>query len=373
MDELYQVLKEDGTLAPGRSAAEVPATELILKMYRTMVIARVTDDRSMVLQRQGRIGFYVPAVGQEAAQIGSAAATTADDWVFPAYRELGVALWRGVTLRVLFDQFIGTSADIIKGRQMPNHYGYRQWRIMSPSSPIATQIPHAVGFAMAAKIRREPIVTIAYFGDGATSEGDFHVAMNFAGVYKAPTVFFCQNNQYAISLPVHQQTASSTIDIKAVAYGIDHVRVDGNDLLACHAMTKKAVRKAREGGGPFLIEAVTYRMGPHSTADDPKRYRSEAEVEEWRRKDPLVRVRKYLEANGLWSTAEEEAFQKQVNDDVVAAFKAAEAVAMPDPVTIFDDVFAEVPWHLQEQRSELLEEIRVHGAPRGHGAGGHAK
>ncbi len=369
MQELFQVLREDGSLVPGHPAKELPGDDQLLRMYRTMVVARVMDERSMVLQRQGRIGFYVPAVGQEAAQVGSAAAMEEADWFFPAYRELGVALWRGVPTRTLFDQFVGNSADLVKGRQMPNHYGYRQYHIMSPSSPIATQIPHAVGFAMGAKIRRETLVSIVYFGDGATSEGDFHVAMNFAGVYKAPTVFFCQNNQYAISLPVEQQTASETLAVKAVAYGMEWQRVDGNDLLACFIATRRAAKKAREGGGPSMIEAVTYRMGPHSTSDDPKRYRSDAEVEEWRRKDPLIRVRRFLEGRGLWDAKKEEAAMREAQESLSADFKAAEAVPMPEPGIIFDDVYAVVPWHLVEEREELLDELHRHGRPGGHGSG----
>src|SRR5207247_2136170 len=200
------------------------------------------------------------------------------------------------------------------GRQMPNHFGSRDINYVTTSSPVGTQIPHAVGAAWAAKIRKDDVVSLAYFGDGATSEGDFHSGMNFAGVFKTPTIFFCKNNQWAISVPIARQTASKTIAQKAQAYGFEGVRVDGNDLLAVYAATKAAADKARAGGGPTLIEALTYRMGPHSSSDDPTRYRATEEVDRWREKDPIDRMRKYLELKGLWSEADDDRLRAEIDD-----------------------------------------------------------
>ncbi|MGI0156658.1 MAG: thiamine pyrophosphate-dependent dehydrogenase E1 component subunit alpha, partial [Thermoplasmata archaeon] len=256
-----------------------------------MVLSRATDERCLTLQRQGRIGFYAPLIGQEAAQVGCALALSPDDWVFPAYRELAVALTRGVALRSILDQLWGNSADLTKGRQMPNHFGFTQQHFVTASSPIGTQITQAVGAAMAAQRRKHPIVTVPFFGDGATSSNDFHAAMNFAGVFRAPTIFFCQNNQWAISLPREKQTRSKTLAEKAEAYGFSGVVVDGTDVRSVFGAVAEARQRAVRGDGPTLIEAQVYRLGPHSTSDDPKRYRTDAEVEEWRAKDPLVRLK----------------------------------------------------------------------------------
>lgn len=209
---------------------------------------------------------------------------------------------------------------------------------------------------MAAKLRGDPIVTMAYFGDGGTSENDFHAGMNFAGVFKTPTIFFCQNNHWAISVPVEKQTASETIAIKAKAYGFEGVRVDGNDILAVYRTTKEAVDKARSGGGPTLIEAVTYRMGPHSSSDDPKRYRKEQELKEWQTRDPLVRFRLYLEKKGIWTEADEQKAQEEANHELDEAIAYAEKLPRPALETLFTDVYAEIPWHLEEQLRELREE-----------------
>ncbi len=264
-------------------------------MYRTMVLTRLFDAKSMNMQRQGRIGFYVPSAGQEAAQIGSALAATQDDWMLPTYRDVGVALIRGVSVRAMFSHLFGNSNDPMHGRQMPNHWGFKEANFVSVASTIAAHLPLAVGVAMAIEIRKENKVVLTYHGDGATSEGDFHVACNFAGVYKAPIIFICENNGWAISLPVERQTASPTLAQKALAYGFEGVRVDGNDVLAVYKATLEAIEKARKGGGPTFVECLTYRMGPHSTSDDPNRYRTPEEIEEWKRRDPIRRFKSYLE------------------------------------------------------------------------------
>ena len=334
---------------------EIPKDEL-KRLYRLMVLTRNLDIRGLQLQRQGRIGFYIGCLGQEAAQIGSAYALKPEDWVFPAYREIGTALQRGVTLKQLMNQYFANAEDLEKGRQLMNLFGVKAVNFVTGSAPIATQLPHAVGVALAAKIRGDPIVTLAYFGDGGTSENDFHTGMNFAGVYKTPTIFFCQNNHWAISVPVEKQTASETIAIKAKAYGFEGVRVDGNDILAVYRTTKEAVDKARKGGGPTLIEAVTYRMGPHSSSDDPKKYRTEQELEEWQKRDPIIRFRRYLEKKRIWSEADEKKAQEDANKQIDEAVAYAEKLPKPALETLFTDVYADMPWNLEEQLRELREE-----------------
>jgi len=352
--ELLQVIKPTGEYVE-KMEPEISKDEL-RRLYRTMVLARCLDIRGLQLQRSGRIGFFVGGLGQEAAHIGSAYALKPEDWIFPAYREIGSMLLRGITLKQLLNQYFANAEDVQKGRQLTNLFGLKSVNYVTGSAPIATQIPHAVGTALAAKLRGDPIVTMAYFGDGATSENDFHTGMNFAGVYKTPTIFFCQNNHWAISVPVERQTASETIAIKAQAYGFEGIRVDGNDILAVYRTTKEAVDKARKGDGPTLIEAVTYRMGPHSSSDDPKRYRAEAELEEWRNRDPLVRFRRYLEKKNLWNEADEKKAQEQANLELDEAVAYCEKLPRPALETLFTDVYEEMPWHLEEQLRELREE-----------------
>jgi pyruvate dehydrogenase E1 component alpha subunit len=352
--ELLQVIKPTGEYVE-EMEPEISKDEL-RRLYRIMVLARSLDIRGLQLQRSGRIGFFIGGIGQEAAHIGSAYALKPEDWVFPAYREIGSMLIRGITLRQLLNSYFANEEDIQRGRQLTNLFGVKSVNYVSGSAPIATQIPHAVGVGLPAKIMGDPIVTMAYFGDGGTSENDFHAGMNFAGVFKTPTIFFCQNNHWAISVPVEKQTASETIAIKAKAYGFEGVRVDGNDILAVYRTTKEAVDKARKGGGPTLIEAVTYRMGPHSSSDDPKRYRTEEELAEWQKRDPLVRFRKYLEKKGVWSEAEEKKAQDDANRELDEAIAYAEKLPKPALETLFTDVYAEMPWHLEEQLRQLREE-----------------
>lgn len=337
--------------------------EQLPAVYRWMALSRSTDERCLTLQRQGRIGFYVPLQGQEAAQVGCAWALDKSDWIFPAYRELAVALVRGIPVRRLLDQFIGSSADAMKGRQMPNHYGYAESRFVTASSPVGTQITQAVGAAMAARRRGDPIVSIAFFGDGTTSSNDFHAGLNFAGVFSAPTIFLCQNNQWAISLPRERQTHSATLAAKAAAYGIAGVQVDGMDVHAVFRAVRDARRRALAGEGPTLIEAVVYRLGPHSTSDDPKRYRSEAELAEWTARDPVDRVRKELLASGRMTEAADAALWESVRSEVAQAVQAAEAAAPIAPETLFDDVFAQLPPGLVAERTEFLS--RLPAAPPG--------
>jgi pyruvate dehydrogenase E1 component alpha subunit len=328
-----------------------------LGAYRVMVLVRALDERCLSLQRQGRIGFYAPHAGQEATLVGSAFALETDDWVFPAYRELAVALVRGAPLGAVFDQLYGNDHDRCRGRQMPNHFAFADQHFVSASSPIGTQITQAVGAAMAAKQRKAPVVAITYFGDGATSSNDFHAGMNFAGVFGAPVVFLCQNNQWAISLPRERQTRSATLAEKADAYGFPGVVVDGNDLGAVYSAVRAARRRAVAGGGPTLIEAQVYRLGPHSTSDDPHRYRTDAEVEAARTRDPVHLMKQKLIAAGLLDEAGDAKLWEDARATIAAAVTAAEAVPPPDPLSLFEDVYAKVPYRLEEERREAAASL----------------
>ncbi len=351
MGDLLKVIRDDGSADP-ETDPRLPTDEAV-RLYRLMLTERILDNRMLALQRQGRIGFYGPSVGQEATIVAPALALEKDDWIFPQYREPGAAIARGMPLVELINQFMGNAADAIKGRQMPCHYVYRKGNFMSISSVVGSQIPLAVGTAWAAKIRGDRIVTLVYFGDGGTSTADFHVGMNFAGVFRAATVFVCNNNQWAISLPVAKQTASETIAEKAVAYGFEGVRVDGNDALAVYRAARDAVKKARAGDGPTLIECVTYRLGPHSSSDDPSRYRDEKEVETWRKRDPLAVYRRYLMHIGVWSEAFEADLEKEIGDAITEAVREAEANPPPPIEDMFTDVYAAKPPHLEEELEDL--------------------
>jgi pyruvate dehydrogenase E1 component alpha subunit/2-oxoisovalerate dehydrogenase E1 component alpha subunit len=335
------------------------------KLYRTMLQLRIFDTRMLSLQRSGRIGFYGTATGQEAATIGSAFALEPQDWIFPALREGGTLALRDYPIRLMVAQLIGNALDACKGRQMPCHYTDRDRKYVAMSSVIATQFPHAVGAAMAAKIRKDPVVVLGYIGDGGTSASDFHVAMNFAAVYKAPVVLLCQNNHWAISVPLAQQTSSETIAQKAVAYGMPGLRVDGNDALAVVRATREAVDRARKGGGPTFIEAVTYRRLGHSSSDDPTRYRDAAEVKAWEAKDPIERLRRHLEKKGIWTAAWQQQLETEINDEITEGVREGEAAGPPKIGTLFDDVFKDVPPILEEQRAYLMEQDE---AKKGDGA-----
>jgi pyruvate dehydrogenase E1 component alpha subunit len=348
----FRILRPDGTLEKGQTPPPSLTPENLLLLYRFMLLNRRLDERMIMLQRQGRIGFYIGSAGEEAAIVGSAFAMSEEDWIVPCYREMGATLVRGCPLFLQLCQLFGNEEDLTKGRQMPNHYGNRALRIVSVSSPVGTQIPHATGLSLAIRIRGQSDAVLVYFGDGATSQGDFHVGLNFAGVYKTPTVFFCRNNQWAISTPTQRQTASESLAIKARGYGIEGMQVDGNDLMAVYAATQSAVERAHRGEGPTLIEAVTYRLGSHSTSDDPKAYRDEKLVEEWRRRDPLVRMRAYVLAAGHWTDEDDAKIEKEIKDEIQHNLKRAERVPPPPLETLCEDVYDKIPWHLREQQEE---------------------
>ncbi|MBA3818305.1 MAG: 3-methyl-2-oxobutanoate dehydrogenase [Deltaproteobacteria bacterium] len=325
-----------------------------------MVRIRVTDARMMALQRQGRIGFYGEAVGQEAAIVGSAAASRPEDWIVPALREAGVGLYRGLTLDSYIAQIYGNAADPTKGRQMPCHPCDREHHYVVMSSCVSTQIPHAVGIAMAMKIAGDRKVCFGYMGDGGTSEGDFHVALNFAGVMKAPVVLICQNNQWAISTPRDVQTAADTIALKGMGYGVEAIRADGNDVLAVYHAVGYAADKARRGDGPTFLELLTYRVSAHTSSDDPSRYRDETVTEVWRsQRDPIRRLETYLVRRGWLAEGEREALAEAIEAEVRDVIARQEAVGPPALETLIDDVFEEPTWLLREQLADLAASPRV--------------
>ena len=351
---LLTVLKEDGSIVPARDP-KLP-TETLLHLYETMVRVREFDRRMLVLQRQGRIGFYGPILGQEASTVGSVAALEARDWVFPALREGAAAIMRGLPLEIAIAQLIGNDLDRCKGRQMPCHYTFKEGNYYGMSSVIGTQITHAVGAAMAARLRGDDAVIAGYLGDGATSANDFHAGMNFAAVYKAPCILICQNNQWAISVPVSQQSASETLAMKADAYGMPAMRVDGNDVLAVYAATREAAERARRGDGPTFLELVTYRRLGHSSSDDPSRYRDEAEVSLWEQRDPVDRLRRHLGVIDAWDADREEALQDRIASEVNDAIRTAEAAGPPAPETLITDVYDEPTPQLREQLRDVLDD-----------------
>lgn len=348
----------------GQASGEVPdlSEDTMLDVYEAMVATRRLNERGMKLQRQGRIHFYVGSMGQEASHVGFGAALEDDDWYFPHYRDPGVALLRGASIEQMVHQCYGTAEDRIQGRQMPNHYSFEELNYYSISSPLATQIPHAVGAAYAADFEGDDVVTAVGFGDGSTSEGDFHEGLNFAGVFDAPVVFLNQNNQWAISVPRERQTKSETIAQKAHAYGIDGVQVDGNDILGVYHVTNEAVERARSEKKPRMIEALTYRMGMHTTADDPSKYRTDDEVEPWRERDPIPRFRAYLIEKGVLDEGEHDQIKEEVEDEISDAVKAFEerAEELGDPVDMFDHHYDEMPPYLAKQKEEFTEYWRRH-------------
>lgn len=316
----------------------------IKRLYELMVLSRIFDQRALSLQREGRLGTYAPILGQEASQIGSAYAIERSDWVFPSFREMGVYITIGYPLYMLLQYWSGDE----RGAKSPDNLN-----IFPVCVPVGTQIPHAVGAAMAAKYKKDKIAVVCYFGDGGTSKGDFHEGLNMAGVFKLPVVFICQNNHWAISVPREKQTASKTLAQKAFAYGFEGIQVDGNDVFAVYKATKEALDKAKKGEGPTLIECVTYRMGDHTTADDASKYRPREEVEAWRAKDPLLRLRLFMEKSGLWT----EQYQREVDERAKAAVdeavKKEESIEPPSPEDMFTSTYEDLTLRQNKEISEV--------------------
>jgi 2-oxoisovalerate dehydrogenase E1 component alpha subunit len=359
---LRRIVDEDGTVVGDEAEIGLEDAE-VLRLYRWMVLNRTLDERMVTLQRQGRIGFYIGSIGEEATVFGPAAAMDEEDWLFPCYREHGAALLRGMPLTTFVCDLLGNARDAMKGRQMPCHEAWRPGRFASISSPIATQIGHAVGAAWAARIKGDDMVALTWFGEGATSAADFHTGLNFAAVRRVPVVFVCRNNGWAISVPRERQTGSETIAQKALAYGMRGERVDGNDLLAVHAAVRRARARAAEGEGPTLIEAVTYRLEGHSTSDDPRAYRPPEAVAPWKEKEPILRMRRYLLRRNALDDAADARLRNEVRSEIQRALAEAEAFPPKPPLeSLFEDVYAEP---LRQQREQLEElEAAVAADPR---------
>ena len=341
--EHLSILDSDGNLDTALEPDISP--DDLRRLYRAMLRGRRLDERMIRLQRQGRIGTFAPIKGQEASQMGSVFALRETDWMVPSFRETAAMLWRGWPIEKILLFYAGY---VEGGQPAPGQHD------LSMTIPVATQLPHAVGLAYAAQYRGDDVVVMAYCGDGATSEGDFHEALNFAGVWHVPIVFVVQNNQWAISMPLKKQTHSRTLAQKALAYGFPGIQVDGNDALAVYAASRDAVDRARAGGGPALIECVTYRLGVHTTADDPTKYRADEEVKAWEKKDPLTRFSAYLEKKNLM----EPDLESQVDAEIARAVQAFEAMPPADPLAIFDHVYAEMPAHFEAERALLAERLR---------------
>jgi pyruvate dehydrogenase E1 component alpha subunit len=357
---LLSILAPDGRAPADRVPAGIGA-DAWLGIHRGMRLIRLLDERMIKLQREGRIGFYAEARGQEASVIAPMAALEAEDWVVPAHREGGAALFRGLPLATYIAQLFGNGHDIGKGRQMPvNAATPRALRFLPASWCPATQLPQATGLAWAAKIKRDRTVVLAYLGEGATSAEDFHTGLNFAAVFRVPAVFVCVNNGWALSTPASAQSASETFAVKALAYGMPGVRVDGNDVFALYAATREAVDRARAGGGPTLIEAVTYRLGAHGTSDDPHRYRDEAEVATWAARDPLARLETWLAAAGILEEGARRRTEAELTEQIRAAIEAEEAVPAPARRSLIEDVYVHPPAALEEQLADL-ERVRAGG------------
>jgi pyruvate dehydrogenase E1 component alpha subunit/2-oxoisovalerate dehydrogenase E1 component alpha subunit len=351
LPRLHQVIGPDGQVV-----GDLPEIDerTLHQIHRTMTLIRLLDERMMILQRQGRVGFYGACTGQEAPPVGTAAALDPSEWIFPGLREGAAMLYRGFSLETYVSQVFGNSGDVTKGRQMPSHQAARSVAQVSWSSCIGTQIPQAVGAAWAAKLKKERKVTVGFMGDGATSSSDFHVGLNFAGVYKVPCILICQNNHWSISVPTARQTAARTIAEKAAAYGLAFARIDGNDALAIYGAVKEARARALRGEGATFLEMLTYRIGAHSSSDDPRVYRDEREVEAWKQKDPLERYRRFLIAKGLWDEARERTLRETLDAEIRTAIERAEAKPPPPAATLFDDVWKDAPRPLLEQKAELL-------------------
>ena len=358
--DVLRALRDDGSLDPAGDPKV--GDDLVLALYRQMVLVRLVDTRLAALQREGRVAFHVGSHGEEAAIVGSAAALRASDWIFPCSREIGAALWRGLPLASYLHHVFANAEDACKGRQSPEHFASKKAKVAPVGDLTGTHIPHAVGFAWAAKARKDDLVVLVYFGEGATSSGDFHNGLNMAGVFKAPVVFFCRNNGWATSTPAKRQTASASFAVKGVAYGIPGVRVDGGDLFAVLRATRDAIARAASGGGPTLIEAITHCAPPVGAGASTEEARPAS-----KERDPIARARKWLGAKGLMSDAKHAALADELTQEIDVAIAAAERVAPPPRDSIFDDVYDSgdasgassasgaraLPWHLREQRDLL--------------------
>ncbi len=346
--DYLSILDEDGNVDK-ELEPDLPE-ELLLALHRAMLLARRFDERMLILQRQGKIGTFGPIKGQEASQIGAVAVLERDDWLVPAFREMGAELYRGKSMENVLLNYAGYN----EGAYIPETLNNLPIAI-----PVASQTLHAVGIAYSIKYRRQKQIVITFFGDGATSEGDFHEALNFAGVFQTPLVFVCQNNQWAISIPRSKQTRSKTLAQKALAYGVPCMQVDGNDILAVYSAAQQAADRAKSGEGPTMIENVTYRMSMHTTADDPTRYRTDEQVEEWAKRDPITRFQKYLITKDLLSEAQIDSLEEEIKAEIKEAEERfdEQVKKLGDPLDMFNHAFAELPPTLVEQKNEVSRNL----------------
>lgn len=343
MFQTFQVMNEEGQIV-NEQAMPALSHDQLKELMRRMVYTRVLDQRSISLNRQGRLGFYAPTAGQEASQLGSQFALEKDDWILPGYRDVPQLIWHGLPLH---KAFLFSRGHFV-GNQMPEGVN-----VLPPQIIIAAQIIQATGVALGLKKRGKKAVATTYTGDGGSSQGDFYEGLNFAGAYNAPAIFVVQNNQFAISTPVEKQTAAKTIAQKAIAAGIPGIQVDGMDVLAVYSAVKEARERAINGEGPTLIETITYRYGPHTMAgDDPTRYRTEELTNDWEKKDPIVRFRRFVEGKGLWSKEEEEKVIEQAKEDIKAAIKKTDETPKQKVTDLIDIMYEKLPDNLKEQREE---------------------
>ncbi len=350
-----RILHQDGTTYPNADLPDIDQA-LATKIYRTLAFHRVLDERMVASQRQGRLSFYMTALGEEAASVGGAAALKPQDMIMMQYREQGALMFRDFSLKDFMNQMFSNGEDLGKGRQMPIHYGSKALNCMTVSSPLATQIPQATGYAYGQKLQGLDAVTICYFGEAAASEGDFHAGLNMAAVQETPVIFFCRNNGYAISTPADEQFRGNGIASRGVGYGMKTIRIDGNDILAVLKATQLARAYAVKESKPVLIEAMSYRLGAHSTSDDPSGYRTKEEEAQWQRYDPILRMKNWLVNQNWWDETQETELFEKLREDILAAVKVAEKVEKPHINSLIEDVY-DVP---SKQLQAQLDEVKAH-------------
>ncbi|AEY01049.1 3-methyl-2-oxobutanoate dehydrogenase [Oceanimonas sp. GK1] len=355
----FRLLKDDGHLYADATAPDLDQAQA-LAMYHSMVTTRLLDERMLAAQRQGRISFYLQSLGEEAQAVASAAALAPQDMILAQYREQGALLHRGFTLEQFMNQLFSNAEDLGKGRQMPVHYGCRALNFMTISSPLATQIPQATGVAYGQRLAGEDAITLCYFGEGAASEGDFHAGLNMAAVLKTPVIFFCRNNGYAISTPASEQFVGDGIASRAVGYGIRTLRVDGADTLAVFEATRQARNLILAEPQPVLIESMSYRLGAHSSSDDPSGYRSRAEEERWRKRDPIGRYRLWLLHQGWLDEDDDRRRSDTLRRQILEVMKQAEQRSRPPLNSLIEDVYASPPARLKQQLEQLKRQLAAY-------------
>lgn len=350
-----KILDQDGSVYPDADMPEIDEA-LAIKIYKTLAFHRVLDERMVASQRQGRLSFYMAALGEEATTVGGAAGLEPQDMIMGQYREQGALMFRGFSLENFMNQLFSNEKDLGKGRQMPIHYGSNELNYMTISSPLGTQIPQATGYAYGQKLQGLDAVTLCYFGEGAASEGDFHAGLNMAAVQQAPVIFFCRNNGYAISTPSDEQYKGNGIASRGVGYGIKTLRIDGNDILAVLKAMQLARAYAVKENAPVLIEAMSYRLGAHSTSDDPSGYRTREEEEKWQANDPISRMKNWLLSLDWWDEEQDSTLFEGLREEVLAAVKVSEKINKPHIDSLISDVYDTPTVQLQKQ----LEEVKAH-------------